>query len=70
MDSLLPFLQGLAPLQHAGLARRTPGWRYSNRDSLLAQTGKNTARMLLVDSVDRKWTMRYRAQIHCYLVIC
>jgi hypothetical protein len=24
MDSLLPFLQGLAPLQHAGLARRTP----------------------------------------------
>jgi hypothetical protein len=22
MDSLFPFLQGLAPLQHAGLARR------------------------------------------------
>ena len=23
MDSLLPFLQGLAPLQHVGLSRRT-----------------------------------------------
>ena len=35
MDSLFPFLQGLAPLQHVGLSRRTPDDRDSGRYSFL-----------------------------------
>jgi hypothetical protein len=31
MDSLLPFLQGLAPLQHVGLSRRTEDHRQPGR---------------------------------------
>ena len=32
MDSLFPFLQGLAPLQHVGLSRRTAYYRLSGHD--------------------------------------
>ncbi len=32
MDSLFPFLQGLAPLQHVGLSRRTASYRQWEHD--------------------------------------
>jgi hypothetical protein len=45
MDSLFPFLQGLAPLQHAGLARRTP-----NSRSLIREAAKNKLLALFTDT--------------------
>jgi hypothetical protein len=40
MDSLFPFLQGLAPLQHVGLSRRTVNHRQSGSDVIQITLGK------------------------------
>ena len=44
MDSLSPFLQGLAPLQHAGLSRRTTYYRAVFNYSLI-KTSKYSSAM-------------------------
>ncbi len=66
MDSLFPFLQGLAPLQHVGLSRRTADDRQPRNNEVVNTCGDALPKLKLPD---RRQSARMGDAHHVRLLI-